>query len=315
MNDAEAATTIESRVRGITAGRLATAGAAIAAYLTAQKITSDITEVLSRVQVHAALLKILDLLRQAVITAITAGYQASAKLAHNSLTIELDLHGYKVPEGVPALSGYLDAVLADVRSAIDNSLLDLHDTLRAATDGADTNTRTTLITPAVQRVMRRLGVSLNSAAAVAAHRGHTDATVAILRTYAEANPGLRINKTWVTGSANPCPSCAALNGTTVAHDAEFDRNATTAEKPIPVYRDLLGPPRHPNCRCKLRYTTSAATAAYRRTAATTPPVDTTTLAAADIRRMPSATYRKLVRYLVAALRRLKTLRGRIRRGQ
>jgi hypothetical protein len=59
-------------------------------------------------------------------------------------------------------------------------------------------------------------------------------------------------KRWIVTSNDPCGMCEALDGTMVGVNGEFDHNATTSEKDYRrVWRNLLGPPRHPNCRCRL----------------------------------------------------------------
>jgi hypothetical protein len=63
-------------------------------------------------------------------------------------------------------------------------------------------------------------------------------------------PGLM--KRWRTTSTQPCGMCEALDGTMVGINGEFDHQATTDPRDLrPVWRNLAGPPRHPNCRCRL----------------------------------------------------------------
>lgn len=79
---------------------------------------------------------------------------------------------------------------------------------------------------------------------------HTQAELATLAKAAKKS-GLDVRKMWVSrlGPAT-CGSCAALHGTVVDLKAAFP--ASTFGKVLPIYGGILhGPPRHPNCRCKL----------------------------------------------------------------
>jgi hypothetical protein len=102
---------------------------------------------------------------------------------------------------------------------------------------------------------RQLAVRLRAAGSVAVHRGFSDAQQALYTEAMQNTPGLKVIKRWRVTSADPCPACQALDGTEVALDQSFDASATTDEnRPGPaVYRDLLVPPRHPNCRCRVDY--------------------------------------------------------------
>lgn len=81
---------------------------------------------------------------------------------------------------------------------------------------------------------------------VAAQRGYTDQIVA---SYTELEDfGLELRKYWVANFEDnvPCPSCVALHGTAVALHESFHDSSGPG-----IYRDLIGPPRHPNCKCRL----------------------------------------------------------------
>lgn len=88
---------------------------------------------------------------------------------------------------------------------------------------------------------------IQHSAGIAAQRGYTDQTVA---SYTELEDfGLRLRKYWVASFVNnePCPSCVRLHGTQVGlHEMFRDEMDGPG-----VYRDLIGPPRHPNCKCRL----------------------------------------------------------------
>lgn len=61
------------------------------------------------------------------------------------------------------------------------------------------------------------------------------------------------HKIWITSfSPTTCGDCAALHGKVVTTGATFSTKAHLGPgKAKPAYGKLLGPPRHPNCRCRL----------------------------------------------------------------
>jgi hypothetical protein len=88
---------------------------------------------------------------------------------------------------------------------------------------------------------------IQHSAGVAAQRGYTDQAIA---SYTELEDfGLQLRKYWVANFKNntPCPYCTKLHGTHVGLHEMF--SVETGEPG--VYRDLIGPPRHPNCKCRL----------------------------------------------------------------
>lgn len=96
------------------------------------------------------------------------------------------------------------------------------------------------------KALRRAVYRIQLSAGVAAQRGYTDQTIAA---YTELEDfGYDLRKVWVANFVDnsPCPSCVGLHGTSVGLH-EYFRDETGPS----IYRDLMGPPRHPNCRCKL----------------------------------------------------------------
>lgn len=84
-------------------------------------------------------------------------------------------------------------------------------------------------------------------AGVAAQRGYTDQIIFAYTDLEKA--GFELRKFWVANFVNntPCPACTRLHGTEVGLHEMF-----MAETDEPgVYRDLIGPPRHPRCKCRL----------------------------------------------------------------
>lgn len=243
---------IEQRVRSQTAAQLSAISTHVSAYLGAvirEHPDLTATEILSRDDVHQTLTTVLNGAQLKAETSTSAGYKAAAALALVATAVEFKDLGHQ-PKTLPALGGYLDAIIRGIRLAFARALLDIHNTVRPAHDGVTGPNpgpaRVLTTHSALKRVVRRLGVHVNTAAAFAVHRGFTDAQLALYEEYKQVNPYVALNKRWQVTANDPCPVCQALDGAVVAIDAEFDRGDA-----LGVHRDLQGPPRHPNCRCRL----------------------------------------------------------------
>lgn len=83
---------------------------------------------------------------------------------------------------------------------------------------------------------------------VSGHRAYNEMK---LRIFAAA--GVKVKKMWVTRfRPTTCRTCAKLHGSVVPLGASFDVKAHIGPgQPPKVYGDLLAPPRHPNCGCRI----------------------------------------------------------------
>lgn len=199
---------------------------------------------------------ILDDARDKVTAAVQAGYTAGAQVARTQLADDLAQYGFTVPNELPTLGTNLDRLIADVDTMFGHSKTDLASGIAAAFDGVTgdnpTPGRVVAINDAVNATGDRLRQRAQAAAATAVHQGSTDAQQAIY-TQLQNDTGIPgLMKRWRTTSNDPCGMCEALNGTLVGINAEFDAQATTDDKDLRrPWRTMLGPPRHPNCRCQL----------------------------------------------------------------
>lgn len=75
--------------------------------------------------------------------------------------------------------------------------------------------------------------------------------------------------------------------------------------PPAVFHDLLGPPRHPRCRCYLRLVPAGGTGQG------APPAEPQYISSEDIRAMPEQQYHHLTAFLRAALHELRQILGRL----
>lgn len=219
------------------------------------------TELLSRKEVHEGSVRAWDTAKKRTAASVAAGYAAGAQLALSKARRDMRAVGHEVPSTLPDLGGAAGQIDRDITTAYGHAQTDLQNTVRDAFDGvqgddADTARKLT-VRKAVEQAGARLAQRLKAAGATAVHQGASDAQQAIFDTFTKTNPYVRVRKVWRATAIDPCGMCEALDGTSVAVDAEFDHQATTVDKDLrPVWRNLLGPPRHPYCRCQLELVTT-----------------------------------------------------------
>lgn len=258
---------VEARVRSevdddITAALVAYTALLLAALAAPGVAVTTGVQLMSRDDVHTGLVRTIGTLKTTVAANIEAGYQAAAHVALMKATADLKHDGYTVPAALPELGTTIDRILDDVDTMLGHAQTDVQNSVIAAFDGvqgpdADA-ARRLVIARAVDKATARLMQRAQAAAGTAVNQGSSDAQQAIYSRYRNdtGRPGLA--KRWVVTAVDPCGMCEALNGAVVALDAEFDHDATTVDKDLrPVWRNLLGPPRHPNCRCQLELVTTS----------------------------------------------------------
>lgn len=69
-------------------------------------------------------------------------------------------------------------------------------------------------------------------------------------TYHGAMTSTNTRKMWVATSTTPCSHCTRLNGMVKEWHETFPESFAGIS-PLNTYKALYGPPRHPNCRCKI----------------------------------------------------------------
>lgn len=142
---------------------------------------------------------------------------------------------------------------------------------------------------------------MEHSAGVAAQRGYTDQIIA---SYTELEDfGMDIRKYWVANFVNndPCPSCRRLHGTSVGLHESF--KAETGEPG--VYRDLIGPPRHPRCQCSLHMFIVTLENAFESPDFDTPQDAPSMMTPQDVQKMPKGIFSSIIATLRAILRFLR----------
>lgn len=154
-------------------------------------------------------------------THLKAVQVVAAKLAFKHAVLEFALQDIEITDKPPLDNSYIQKLFSDLKVTFDNP--EIPDAEKA----------------------RRAGL----AAVSAANRTYTDTQLAVYAAVAEKHKNRVVEKVWTTnkemGTA-PCPFCTALDGTVVAIEQEFPLPAG-----LNLYRDLQGPPAHPNCRCRI----------------------------------------------------------------
>lgn len=252
---------LESRVRQEVEDDITTAAAAftlvVLAALTAIPVgIATGVGLMSWAYLHGALTKTVEGTRDKVDATVRAGYSAASEIALRNAAAELADSGYTVPADLPELGGTIDHISQDIDAMFGHAQTDLQNSIADAYDhDADVTDQRQSISAAISAAVARLRQRAQAAAGTAVHRGASDAQQAVYSDYANHVSG-SLGKRWVVTSATPCGMCAALNGTVVALHSQFDHQATDVEKDLrPVWRDLYGPPRHPNCRCQVELVT------------------------------------------------------------
>lgn len=156
--------------------------------------------------------------------------------------------------------------------------------------------------------LRRLRFRSWLSVQTAIRRGFTEGQLEYAKSL--AGEDLNIMKVWIanfTSGGVPCAHCRALHGTKVPFNEEFSHGAEGAPK---VYGSLMGPNRHPNCRCYLLVYVE--TDDFSVTVAPAPPANVSGfMSARDVRRLPKAAFTAVVTTLRLIAGKLRgALRGK-----
>lgn len=162
-------------------------------------------------------------IRHRIERVVRESYRTAAALGPSVAVRAADL-----PDWVPAVPfnpDYLKSLLVDVRR-----------NLRAYKSGDSA-------------AKRRAIMNIQHGAGVGASRGYTDASISAFTELEDF--GYVVEKTWannVSDGHTPCDECIRLHGMTVPVSEPFPVPTLSKTK---VYKDLMGPPRHPRCQCYL----------------------------------------------------------------
>lgn len=257
---------IEARARTAVVEQIEKVSKAYGGYLAAVIADGDILDgntLNSRADLHQALHMLLAAAQRNVSDQIRAAYTAAVQLARNALIDEMGDLGHEVGDDPGNLGSTLTALLLDIENSVGRARIEIQNGIQQAFDGVAGSSdqviaaRQLAVNAALNRATVRLRMRSVATVSTGVHQGSRDAQTAILRNYATIHGYATVAKKWVVTSDKPCGMCEALDGSIVGVTEEFDRRANTGTGKLrPVYLDLQGPPRHPNCRCQIQLVVS-----------------------------------------------------------
>jgi hypothetical protein len=191
---------------------------------------------------------------------IQSAHVSAGALGSVAASADLARLGVSAPRVPAPDTAYLNSVLSDLNRNVGEMLGNVREAVGAIwnappppeyqMDRASAEAgRLQSVEREVARLLSNLINRSELGASAVAHRAFTDAQMGVFKAAQESNPGLSLLKTWVAdlnAEKPPCALCQSLHGTWVELGEEFPHG--NAE----VYGgDLQGPPRHPNCRCRV----------------------------------------------------------------
>jgi hypothetical protein len=217
---------------------------------------------------------------------VRGGYRASGATAR-----EHTRRASELPDWVPAnqtfLTPYLNSLLADVR--------------RNLREYAAVRTRRSSSADDVEKARRRALLRIKHSAGVATTRGYTDG---LIQAHVELEDlGFKVVKVWMANFENntPCRYCRALHGTQRGLQETFQVQVKEGTR-LAIYRDLQGPPRHPQCQCYLAILIITLENAFEPINVDAPADPEDETSAAAVRNLPLAVFRAIIAALRAIAR-------------
>lgn len=209
---------------------------------------------------------------------VRSAYRSAAAVGVSHLAGESGIPGWR-PVGV-FNTAYLQGLLADVRR----------------------NLRDYKASGRTEKDRRRAIFRIKHSAGVGAMRGYTDSVLVSANELRDF--GFMVRKFWVANFVNntPCEFCQALHGMEVPLNANFPTDSNL----LKVYGDLKGPPRHPQCKCRLVILLVRLENLFERLNVDAPPsgATTNTMTTSEIQSLPTGIFslvtrglRKIIRFL------------------
>lgn len=202
-----------------------------------------IEQILNRPDVQQALALPFVLAGQHTTDAIKSAWHAGAGIGNSHAAADLAAIGLPDVGGSDVSTEVLDRLVQD---AVDNASAARQRLVDAIT-GAKQGAVLADMQKALDDLRRRATMGVDSAGSMAS-------TQAQLARYeaAQKATGQSIRLMWVTHfRPTTCPTCAALHGRTIPLGGTFSDDMTFAGKAPKTYVPLAGPPRHPNCGCRV----------------------------------------------------------------
>lgn len=205
---------------------------------------------------------------------VRSAYRSSSEIAREHVALQSGIPDW-LPPAAPKSPEYLKSLIQDVRR-----------NLRVYKKSQRTDKD-------LRRAVFRIGLS----AGVAAQRGFTDASIHSADYLKKS--GYTIRKVWIANFVDnsPCSECRRLHGTSV----DLDENFPVPTKTLAVYKNLQGPPRHPNCRCYI-VTSISLTEEKQPVNVDRPPESPPSMTTEDVKKMPESKFKAFLFSLRAIIR-------------
>ncbi len=252
---------LEVRARTAVVEQIEKASKAYAGYLQAviaSEAVGDGTALNSRADLDQALRMLFEAAQRNIEDTVQAAYTAATVLARNASVDQMNALGHEVGDELGDLGGTEFALELDIQNSFGRARSEIQTGIQQAFDGVSagsdrtTAARQLAVNAALNRAVIRLRLRSVATVSVGVHQGAADAQNAIFRDYAQIHGYATVRKRWKVTSDKPCGMCKGLNNIEVGVLVEFDRTANVGPGKLrPVYLDLQGPPRHPNCRCQI----------------------------------------------------------------
>lgn len=176
--------------------------------------------------------------------AVAAAWQKGWEVGLNHGAADMTVWGLPTP--TPAV-GMDDPFLVSLRSDVDKNMQAASKRIRYAVLHSDSATVEQELIKTLDDLRLRMRLSVDAARS----RASTQGQMAVYEAGSEAASKV-VKVMWVCSfGPNTCATCAALHGTVVNQGEHFDSEVSFKGKGATPYVNLAGPPRHPNCMCRL----------------------------------------------------------------
>jgi hypothetical protein len=179
-------------------------------------------------------------------------FSLGSVLGSSAIRVEAFELGLRIAPRISLLgqTSYVNSVLQDMQMLSFRVPSMLWAAARIPTPGTDRGQYASTVALAIRNESRKMAQRVSAAATAAANRGFNEGALVEMQQVIQENPARTILKLWLcTLSANSCPTCVSLHGTVLQVTEEFTYQ--TSESGRTVYHNLLTPPRHPACRCRV----------------------------------------------------------------
>lgn len=204
---------------------------------------ADIADLLARPDVQQALSLPFTVASQDTARIITDAWNSGVTIGQSHALSDLSDLGMTAPSLGDVATTTLDSLLTDAEANAQAA----RERLVGAITGAQPGKVLEGLQSALDDLRRRAVLGVDAARTM----GSTEAQLGVYE-QAQKESGQQIRLLWVTHfRPTTCATCAALHGKNIPLGGTFSDTATFSGKAPKTYLPLAGPPRHPNCGCRV----------------------------------------------------------------